>query len=848
VAQAPQKKLYSTALDSLWSQDTNLREISKDGRWAAFIEEFSVDEKVFWLVATDGSKKIQLIGDRQLHFLPNSEWLVCIDSENTLITLNLNNYAKRQYSNISTYTFSPDGKHIAMQRDAPYQVKEMLILNLQTQRIDTLKGVGSFVWHPSRPILFGVRENRDDQGMVQYDMESGKSGTVIMETHGTIQHLNICPSGKALTFHSSVKESNQLNYYDISAGTLKVLSNDSIGKNSPNLRISNKEIYLAAEGEKVLFYLQDSTESIINNNTDSQIWNTDDPWIAPRMEQYRKQEASYFLTAWYPKTGLLREIESKTLPSSAMLVDEDFALVYNPLQYEPQYKLFPDVELFIKSIVTGNIVSFCKKQYIEGQFVTISPEGQFIAFFRDRAWWIYDIHNGITTNITEDLSVYFHNTELQNAGDPRPYGIAGWLSGDTRIIVYDQFDIWAISPDGRSKKRITHGREENVRYRIYRNYSQIEAPITVNSNFSTNRLNSKKNIFLEMFNLTDYTNGIAVWNKNSHIVPLFWEEGKIDQVFWDGSGEWIVYRTQRFDQPICIKSYHLKNRSKILLYQTNVNLLEYDLGRTELIEYVLDNGTKMNGSLVYPAHYIPKKTYPMIVKIYERESTNILNFEAPGCPSENGFNLLDFVTNGYFVLYPDISYEMGSPGISALNSVKAAVEKAFQEKEIDKDRIGLIGHSFGGYETTFIITQTDMFAAAVAGAAVTNLVNYYHEVDWDMVFPQMWRMENQQGRFGNSYYHLKADYLRNSPLENVERVSTPLLLWTGKMDTNVNWSQSVQMFLALKRLGKTSKMLLYENESHVLTKRKNQLHLDTTIFNWMETYVKKNDKKTVSRS
>ncbi len=847
VAQVPAKQLYTADLDSLWSMDTNLREISNDGRWVTFIESFSEDENVVWLVATDGTKKIQLSDVAQLNFSSNSKWFACISKENELITVNLENYNEKRYSNISDYSFSPDGSQIAMQSEAPNKGKEMRTINLQTQKMNQVGDVGMFLWHPSKNIIFEIIEDPNNNQLVLYDIDSGRSKIIFTETAGSIKQLYINPLGNSLIFLSTKKESTQLNYYDITTRTLKVLSDDSIRENFPNLRISNRKPYLAEDGEKILFYLQYPKGFIKDSGNDAQIWNSGDPWIEPRMERYSMQEAQYFLTAWYPQHGLLREIETKNQPTSAMLVNQDFALVYDQLQYEPLYKLYPNVDLFVKNIKTGDTALVCKNQYIEGQFVTISPEGKYISFFRDKDWWIYDVTNGLTTNITRNLTVNFHNTELQNAGDPHPYGIAGWLVDDEQIVLYDQFDIWVMSPNGKIKRRITKGREKNVRYRISRNYSPADAPLFVNSNFSSTRLDSANYIFLELFDHTTYKTGVAIWNPNSNIVPLLWEAGKIDQLFWNEAGESIVYRTQRFDEPISINSYVFNNKSKKLIHQTNEKLLKYDLGRTEFIEYVFEDGTQLKGSLLYPSNYNPTESYPMVVKIYERESKNILNFVPPGCPTENGFNLLEFITNGYFVFYPDISYEMGNPGTSALKSVTAAVEKALMIKGIDKDRIGLIGHSFGGYETAFIITQTNMFAAAVAGAAVTNIVNYYHEVDWDMDYPQMWRMENQQSRFGDSYYNMKEAYHRNSPIRFVENVITPLLLWTGKLDTNVNWSQSVQMFLALKRLGKKSKLLLYENESHVLIKSKNQKHLCTSIFDWMEMYVKQKDIKTVSR-
>jgi len=373
--------------------------------------------------------------------------------------------------------------------------------------------------------------------------------------------------------------------------------------------------------------------------------------------------------------------------------------------------------------------------------------------------------------------------------------------------------------------------------------------LTIHPDFSCSVFDPTNGIPLELFNNSNYNTGLAVWKDNFIIKPLLWVEGKIDQIRLDSRGEKLVFRKQRFDKPISIHCLDLQNEKEILLHQTNENLLKYELGDLQIVPYELEDGTRLQGSLVYPANFDPHGKYPMVVKIYERESRNINKFFPPSLLMDDGFNLLKFTMNGYFVFYPDISYTIGDPGISALKSVTSAVNKVLEKGRIDKDKIGLIGHSFGGYETAFIITQTNMFAAAVAGSSITDVISYYLEVDWNSKFSQMWRMENQQFRFGDSFYNMKDAYKRNSPLGYVENLNTPLLLWSGKLDTNVNWSQSVQMFLALKRLDKKAKMFLYNQEPHIIIQAQNQIHLTLNILNWMEAYVKKEGRtnKPVSR-
>lgn len=838
LAQAPVKMHHSTDSDSLWSIDTNILSVSKDGHWITFLEKFSEDKKTLHLAKTKGSINLPLPPSYNVNFSDDSSWFACLSQEQEFIYINLENQMKISYPNVSHYAFSSDGKFLVVLLKELQQDKGMLLINLETQNVENFENVREFKWHPTKNILYTILETPEYSQLIRYDIDSGHSKELYNRRLSSIKNIELTPSGKTAVFRCITDGISQLYHYVEVDSSITVLLDSEVHKIFSNSNISDRQPFLSDDGNRIIFYRKVYEEMSDPLKNDVQIWDSNDPWIEPRMERYREYDKNYFLTAWYPKTGEIKSIETEELPTASMHINHQYALVYDQLQYEPLYKYFPNADIYIKNIKTGNISLVCRNQYTEGQFIKISPGGKYISYFRDKNWWIYQIETGQKFNLTGNLPENFYNTELQNAGNVFPYGNLGWLVNDEKIIIQDKFDIWMMSPDGKTKRRITKGREENIRYRVSQNDIFKKNSASIGPNFSSTTYKPQNGIMLELFDYKTYKTGVAYWFGNDSIKSLFMVEGEIDQVYKDDKSEILVFRHQYFNQPISINGFNLEEKRKWKIYQTNKKLLDYDLGTRELIKYSVKDSIDLKGSLLFPSNYNPNEKYPMVVKIYEKESRSINKFYPPSPYMYDGFNLLKFTMNGYFVFYPDIFYTMGDPGISALESVTTAVNKALEIKSIDKNKIGLIGHSFGGYETAFIVTQTHMFAAAVAGAPIIDVVNYYHDVDWQTGFEHMWRMENQQFRFGNSVYNIRDAYERNSPLRFVANIETPLMLWSGKMDTNVNWNQSVQMFLALRRLGKSSKMLLFQEESHVIIKEKNQRYLTENILDWMETYIK----------
>ncbi|HTU98889.1 MAG TPA: prolyl oligopeptidase family serine peptidase, partial [Luteitalea sp.] len=243
-----------------------------------------------------------------------------------------------------------------------------------------------------------------------------------------------------------------------------------------------------------------------------------------------------------------------------------------------------------------------------------------------------------------------------------------------------------------------------------------------------------------------------------------------------------------------------------------------------LVDYTSDapkgkKGKKLQGSLFLPAGYQPGKSYPTIVYIYERLSDATHRFVQP---TVYGFNRSVYTSQGYAVLMPDITYTVNDPGMSAVWSVLPALKAAVATGVVDATRVGLQGHSWGGYQTSFLVTQTNAFKAAIAGAPLTNMISMYSLVYRNSGGGNMAIFESSQGRFAGGYWDNWDAYVRNSPIAHATKVKTPLVLMHNDQDGAVDFTQGVEYYNTLRRMGKPVVMLEYVGENHNLVKAANR--------------------------
>ncbi|MAP80981.1 MAG: hypothetical protein CL526_07815 [Aequorivita sp.] len=835
----PDKNLkpYPYNLDKVWSNNVTIRAMSPDGNWFAFTEYFSVGENRMRLRNVNKeSNQILPVGHKNI-FSQNSKWFASLSADNSLLLINLETGNRKDFESVQQFNFSFDGQHLSLLQQKDNGTSVLKIIDLKTQKNRTIKNISLFTWNPKNHLMLFVQGDKN-KNVFLYDVQKDSKSKIGPKISEEVNCIKWNENGSAAIIMTRKNEKIHLGVYYLHKSYIP-LNHSLLKQQIPSYELANKEPFLSADGKTVLFFrIQKGVE--LRKDDKIEVWNTSDPLLYPDLKLREDYIYPYLLTAWYPKSETIKEIGTPLFPNVEMDIEHDFAIVYNELQYGSQNTEFLKADIYYKEIETGRMHLVVAAQPLTN-LVSISPFGDYIVYFKNEDWWSYNVKNNKAVNITNRLKTSFRNLNNEYPKNRiEVFSKPGFLENNRKIIVADEYDLWAIDPNGKNAKRITKGREKNCRY-FFKQKNDVEDYYQLTSgSFAGNKINLSKLPLLQTINYKTHSMGISLLHADLSITTLTRLKKSIFQIFKSPNNNSILYISESTTLPKALYHYNINDKKEKLIFQSNEELLNYDLGKKTFINYKV-KGKELMGILMFPANYNPNKKYPLVVNIYEKISKNAMEFYPPTGYNYQGFSLLSYTTSGYFVLLPDITYEIGKPGLSAVESVNKAVDKTLEVESIDEKRMGLIGHSFGGYETAFIATQTNRFATYVAGAAATNVVSHYHGVNWNNSATDLWRYEDQQWRMGDSYYDNKRAYLENSPLEYVTNVTSPMLLWTGDKDYQVAWTQSLEMFIALRRLKKEASLILVKDEAHSPENTEKQLLLSTQVKKWLDKYLMKKE-------
>jgi len=556
------------------------------------------------------------------------------------------------------------------------------------------------------------------------------------------------------------------------------------------------------------------------------LWHWKDDYIQPMQKVRAEQERNRSFRAVYlVKDKKFVQLADETLESVSPSNDGRYAVGSD----NRAYRVMSDYDPGLSDYYLVNTADGTRK--LLGQKArfgsSLSPGAKYAIFFDGKDWNSYSIADGRTVNLTKNLGVNFFNEDNDEPAMPSSYGFAGWTKDDREVLLYDHFDVWQVAPDGSNAKNLTDGvgRREKTVLRYVRLDPRERS------------IDPAKPLLLHAENEETRDSGFYRDKVNGGLPEKLVMGAKdFNNPTKAKDADVLMLTASRFDEfpDIWVTGPGFKDLKKVS--NGDAQRARFNWGSAELVSFKNTDGVPLKGLLLKPDNFDPKKKYPMIIYIYEKLTQGLHAFRNPG--PGTSINATYYVSNGYLIFMPDIVYTTGYPGPSALKCVLPGIQAVVDKGFVDENAIGIQGHSWGGYQIAYMVTQTNRFKAAEAGAAVANMTSAYSGIRWGSGLPRQFQYEHSQSRIGGSLWEYPMRYIENSPLFRVDRVQTPLLMINNDEDDAVPWYQGIEFYLALRRLNKEAYMFSYNGEKHGLRKRINQKDYTRRLQEFFDHFLK----------
>ena len=506
-----------------------------------------------------------------------------------------------------------------------------------------------------------------------------------------------------------------------------------------------------------------------------------------------------------------------------------YALIDSNYVIAAQWQGFSQRDLYIIDNNTGKNKLIQKN--VKVSQLSPSYDGQSLVYYVEdqKKYKSYNAVSGVSKNILTDIPSALYDEENDMPDDPNAYGIAKWMQDNKHFLVYDRYDIWIADAAGNSPSiKLTNGRQNKITYRF------------VETDYDRQYLNSNAVVLLRTFNEVDKSEGLVslslgtkkLFTMNQlpmHLTTI---------VAAKKSNDLLVMQEDEKQSPnLYHYSFDTLKQNPMALTQINPQQSNYNWMTSQLVKWKSYTGKTAEGILYLPENFDAKKKYPMIVYFYERNNQTLHNY-LPPTPTGSRLNIPFFASRGYVVFVPDIWYTKGYPGQGAYDYILSGARAMVQKGFVDSTKIGLQGQSWGGYQIAYLITKTNFFAAAWAGAPVVNMTSAYGGIRWGSGLNRQFQYEKTQSRIGASLWERPDLYIKNSPLFELPKVTTPLVIMSNDADDAVPWYQGIEMFTAMRRLDKKVWLLVYNNEAHNLVERKNKKDIQIREQQFFDSFLK----------
>lgn len=817
-AQNKIKKLLTEADYSLWG-NLNTEGITPDGNYISYSMSYESQDTLF--VKNQKDKKTFSIPLGNAGQFGGNSWFMCNTPSGVASLINLKESSVEKLNNIANFIFINNAQKLVF-------LDKNGTLILRNSNGGTITFISNVIEYSY------CAENN----LIAYSTFDGASHTIgLLNTISKLKQTIIQDTTK---FEKVVWKKDGKAFVVMQTGAAGKVRMYNLDKKrlytkyfGSDMEISQSHytmLKISADGQRVFFGVRKRNEQ--NDYRDKnriQLWNTHDKWFYPAKIAAGGPNQKVRLALWKPLTDHFQVLTDDIYTDVLMDFKQQCMLTSDPRAYEPQPLLTGATDFYLTNLENGNKKLLLQNFSGSADNIEASPTGNFIAYKIDQDWFVYDLKSDIHMNLTEKTR------KDEKNGPPRLFlDIAGWAIDNKEILLHDQNDIWKFNFHNGNATRITNGREKDVVFRYAPSAQQMKKRYNFDGFYGISIEGGKPILLSARNSLGNWQ--YYTWTQEKGIKSLMKKAERLSSLITSDNFESYAFLSENFENPPALFG-SIRGEEPTLIYQSNMHHWQYTWGKSEHFSYVVD-GTKLSGGLLFPANYNPKKKYPMIVLAYEKLSAHRLMYVNPSLLNLTGFNAANLTAQGYFILYPDIAYTTAAPGKSAQTCIQTAIDSITKRGIINTQKMGIAGHSFGGYETTYIITQSNQFAAAVAGAAITDFTSLALSSTANFNKPEFWRLEQDQFRMEKSLFENSEAYAENSPVLHAQNVTTPLLSWTGARDGQINKEQTMEFWFALWRLKKRNIMIMYPEEGHVLMKEDNQINLTKRVEAWFNHYLK----------
>ncbi|HSM04301.1 MAG TPA: YqiA/YcfP family alpha/beta fold hydrolase [Longimicrobiales bacterium] len=797
---------------------------SADGRWAV------------WQVGTSPEEREDPDGPARL----------------TVEVMDLRTGLRRELGPARSATFDVTGRFLALSGYPPEEPEgrggDLRVLDLPAGTEVTVSAVEEAEWAPEAAVLAMILATGTDQGNGVQVFDAGSGSLRGLDGSGSrYAELSWREDGPGLAVlrSDSVASSADAGGYTLLAWRDPARPADRLELASDAPQIPDS-LWIAphrtpewlADGDRIGIGLRprpaeettgdaepDSAAAAPPEDTTTvQIWHTSDVRLVPAQRVRADADARRTLLAiWEPGEDRVVVVGTDLLATTDVVADGRWAVERTDAPYgwgamfgRPYHDVWSvDLDDGTRRLAAERV-----------RYEWTSPDGDRLVWFDGTDYHAGGLGGADPRNLTGSLDATFANTgwDTPTDGVLPPHGMGGWDEGGGAVYLYDRFDVWRVPLDGSEAMRLTEGAEGEVVHRIQ----------DVDPDRDTHPAGEP--LLFQVRDEWTEARGWARWSAGEGYEPLLLEDRSHWSLQRADSADLFVFRVESREEAPDLVMTDGRFGDRRLVAESNPFQSEYAWTRSEMVEYVDGEDRRQHGVLLYPANHDASRRYPMIVYAYEILSPQRHVWEAPS--ERDYYSFTAWTQEGYFVLLPDIVFRARDPGVSTAEAVGAAIEAVNAQGLIDRDRVGFIGHSWGGYEATYLAARTDLFATTVAGAPLTDFLSFMGQIHWNPGVAELSHWETGQARMEVPYWEDPDAHERNSPIHGVHEMSTPILMAHGSEDGVVEFWQATEFYNFARRAEKPMVLLVYEGEDHGFTQEANQIDYHRRILEWFGHYLK----------